>query len=216
MTAVDEQMEKGGEDAVKTRILSAARRHFLTHGFRAFTMDDLAAEMGMSKKTFYAHFASKRALLEAVIENKLATVDDDLARIAAQSCQDFMSAFRELLVCLRTHTEELQPPFLRDLGRETPELFERVQTRRRMFVQTHFGRLLDEGRKAGMIRQDFPQAVLIEILIGGMEALMNPQKLAELDLQPRKALSVLLTLFFEGALTEAGRKARPARPEDFS
>ena len=43
------------------RIVAAARRYFLAHGFRGVTMDDLAAELGMSKKTLYAHFSSKAA-----------------------------------------------------------------------------------------------------------------------------------------------------------
>ena len=56
------------EGATRARILAAAREHFFAHGFRRVTMDDLAQELGMSKKTLYAHFPSKTALLEAMRE----------------------------------------------------------------------------------------------------------------------------------------------------
>lgn len=73
------------EAAGRRRIVTEARRHFLAHGFRGVTMDDLAAELGMSKKTLYAHFSSKDSLLEAVIEDKLRAVDLDLGRVASES-----------------------------------------------------------------------------------------------------------------------------------
>src|ERR1041384_4810709 len=46
-------------NAHRQRIVAAARAHFFSHGFRSVTMDDLAAELGISKKTLYAHFPGK-------------------------------------------------------------------------------------------------------------------------------------------------------------
>src|SRR5258707_9095139 len=94
-----------GDDA-RERIVSAARRHFLAHGFRGVTMDDLAAELGMSKKTLYAHFASKRELLAAVIDSKLRAADRDLDRVASESASDFLAGLHQLLACMRKHSEE--------------------------------------------------------------------------------------------------------------
>ena len=59
------------ESLTRQRIVGAARRHFFAHGFRTVTMDDIAEELGMSKKTLYAHFPSKTALVEAVLLDKL-------------------------------------------------------------------------------------------------------------------------------------------------
>ena len=44
---------------IRQRIVEAARAHFFSHGFRRVTMDDLAEELGISKKTLYAHFPGK-------------------------------------------------------------------------------------------------------------------------------------------------------------
>src|SRR5437867_6485759 len=51
-------------DPNRQRIVDAARVHFFSHGFRSVTMDDLAQELGISKKTLYAHFPGKFDLLE--------------------------------------------------------------------------------------------------------------------------------------------------------
>src|SRR5436190_13918413 len=91
-------VEKSG---TRRRIVSEARRHFLAHGFRGVTMDDLAAELGMSKKTLYAHFASKAVLLEAVLTDKLTSAHAELSQITEGCSQDFMAALQGLLVCLQ-------------------------------------------------------------------------------------------------------------------
>jgi AcrR family transcriptional regulator len=46
-------------------------------------MDDLARELGMSKKTLYASFPSKAALLEAALGEKFRAVEADLERITS-------------------------------------------------------------------------------------------------------------------------------------
>ena len=68
-------------DASRQRIVEAARAHFFSHGFRSVTMDDLAEELGVSKKTLYSHFPSKIALLEAVLADKFASLEANLEEI---------------------------------------------------------------------------------------------------------------------------------------
>src|SRR5689334_19929366 len=115
----------------RQRIITESRRHFFAHGFRNVTMDDLAHEMAMSKKTLYACFPSKTALVEAAILEKFRNVDADLSRITSTSSSDCLGALRRLLECVQGHMEEIRPPFLRDIRRETPDLFAVVEGRRR-------------------------------------------------------------------------------------
>jgi len=187
--------------AARRRIVSGARRHFFANGFRHVTMDDLADELGMSKKTLYAHFPGKNDLLKSVLTDKLDEVDADLARIARASSSDFPAALRELLARVQHHTDEIQPHFIRDIRRGAPELFQLVQERRRGIIQRHFGRLFAEGRKAGVIRKDLPTPLLIEILLGAVQAVINPPKMAELGLTPKTGFAHIIKVLLHGALT---------------
>jgi AcrR family transcriptional regulator len=206
MTTASSSAKPAADPAVWQRIVASARKHFMAHGFRGVTMDDLAAELGMSKKTLYAHFASKTELLQSVLDDKLRSADADFGQVAAESAADFPGALHSLLACLRKHSEELQPPFLRDMAREAPELFQMVQTRRRGLIQRHFGKLLTEGRKAGMIRKDIPTDLMIEILIGTTDALLHPQKLSELNLPAKTGFHAIITIVLEGVATGKGRR----------
>jgi AcrR family transcriptional regulator len=205
--------EAPAETAAAQRIVSAARRHFFAHGFRSVTMDDLAEELGMSKKTLYASFPSKTHLLRAVLLDKFRGVETDLDRITSECSSDVLVALRELLACMRRHTEEIQPPFVRDIRREAAEMFKLVESRRRQVIQRYFGKIFDEGRRAGIFRKDISTRLMIEILLGATEAIVNPPKLAELGLTPRDGYLTIMTVILEGALSEKGRSRRQGEKE---
>jgi AcrR family transcriptional regulator len=198
-------MRRRTDDAASRRIVASARRYFFAHGFRNVTMDDLAQDLGMSKKTLYGSFTSKEALLQAVLKDKFRTVEADLDRLADDPSDGALGNLRRLLACVQHHTEEIQPPFVRDVRRSAPELFRLVERSRRALIRRYFGKYFAQGRRRGIIRKDIRVDVMIEILLGATEALVNPQKLAELRLAPKDAYMDVITVILKGIVTESGR-----------
>jgi AcrR family transcriptional regulator len=196
---------KTPEGVLSRRVVAAARRHFFAHGFRAITTDDLAAELALSKKTLYALFPSKEALLEAVVLQKFASVDAEVARISGDRSLGCVEKLQELLACLQREMEEIQPPFVRDMKRGAPEVFALIERRRAGIIREHFGALFEQSRRAGIIRKEVPTPLLIAVILGAVDAIVNPVKLAELKLQPREGLLSILRIILEGAMTEKGR-----------
>jgi AcrR family transcriptional regulator len=193
------------DEAVRQRIVAESRRHFLAHGFRSVTMDDLAQELAMSKKTLYASFPSKMALLEAVILDKFRHIDEELSEITGAVSSDCAGALHRLLACVQRHMEEIQPPFVRDIRRDAPDLFLVVEQRRRDVIQRHFGKVFLEGRRIGFIRHDIPPRLAIEILLGAVQAIMNPPKMEELALTPNSGFSAIIKVVLEGLMTQQAR-----------
>jgi AcrR family transcriptional regulator len=191
--------------SARRRIVTGARHHFFAHGFRGVTMDDLAGELGTSKKTLYAHFPGKAALVEAAILDKFRDLEADLEEVTAAPSAGFVERLRQLLACLQRHTEEIRPPFVRDVRRDAPDLFKVVESRRAELIQRHFGKLFARGRAAGMVRKDLPARLVIEVLLGAVQAVVNPQKVAELRLTPRAAFSGVISVILDGVLTANGR-----------
>jgi len=195
-------------ESARQRIVAGARRHFFAYGFRGVTMDDLARELGMSKKTLYAHFRSKLALVQAVLLDKSQDVEADLERITSEHSSDFAAKLNELLACVQQHLGEIQPPFVRDIQREAPEIFRLVEARRRDLLHRYFGKFLDAGRTAGIFRKDIPAKLATEILLATTQGIMNPEKMAELGLTPKSGFSAIITVFLEGVLADTGRSGR--------
>ena len=207
MVRAQEDRKNGIEERgqVRGRIIAAARGHFFANGFRRITMDDLAGELGMSKKTLYACFASKSDLLQAVMLDKFRDVQASLERVSKQHPSNFAQDLRQLLASVQHHSEEIKHPFVRDIQRDAPELFTLIETRRRTLIHRHFKKLFDRGRRAGMIRRDIPTALIVEILLGTTEAVVNPRKMVELRLTPNTAYLAVLRVILEGVIVRTPR-----------
>jgi AcrR family transcriptional regulator len=194
-------------DFNRQRIVDAARAHFFSHGFRSVTMDDLAEELGISKKTLYAHFPGKIELLEAVLADKFAGVEARLKEATRAHPHDFPATLHALLANTQRELDEIKPPFVRDMRQKAPHVFKVVERRRAALIERSFGRLFIEGQRAGMVRKDVPARLIIEILLAMVQAIMNPPKMEELGMMPKEGFSGILKIVLEGALTTKGRKA---------
>ena len=194
-------------DPNRQRIVDAARLHFFSHGFRSVTMDDLADELGISKKTLYAHFPGKIDVLEAVLADKFAGVEATLKEVTRAHPHDFAATLRELLAGTQRELDEIKPPFVRDMRQKAPEVFKVVERRRAALLQRYFGKFFIEGQRAGMVRKDVPAKLIIEILLAMVQSIMNPPKMEELGMMPKEGFTAILKIILEGALTAKGRKA---------
>ena len=194
-------------DFNRQRIVDAARAHFFSHGFRSVTMDDLAEELGISKKTLYAHFPGKIELLEAVLADKFAGVEARLKEATRAHPHDFPATLHALLTNTQRELDEIKPPFVRDMRQKAPHVFKMVERRRGEVIERFFGKLFVEGQRTGMVRKDLPAKVLIEILLGAVQAIVNPAKVEELGLTPQTAFTSVVKVVLDGVLTRKGRKA---------
>src|SRR5437016_14525 len=191
-------------DPNRQRIVDAARIHFFSHGFRRVTMDDLAEELGISKKTLYAHFPGKFDLLEAVLADKLAGVEATLKAVTRAHPHDFPATLQALLAGTQRELDEIKPPFVRDMRQKAPDVFKLVERRRAALIQRYFGRFFVEGQRAGVVRKDVPAKLIIEVLLAMVQSIMNPPKMEELGMMPKEGFTGILKIVLEGALIRRG------------
>lgn len=143
------------------RILTAALQSFGTRGFEATSLDQLAAELGVTKQTILYHHPSKAALLEAVIDRSCAdlivTFDEALAgagpgwaRVEAVVRSVFRLALRrpELLGLLR-EVSRLGPPS----ATRVADNLEPLVARARAFLEAEMD--------AGHVRRSDPGLLLV-------------------------------------------------------
>ncbi len=103
MTAVSPiHGRRGGEDSRRERIIEAAERAFVRHGFHAATMQHVAEEADMSAGNLYRYFPSKEAIVEALCAldqegrtgdfAELLAHDHDIARAIHDALRDHVLA----------------------------------------------------------------------------------------------------------------------------
>lgn len=194
------------DQPVTTRIVRLARAHFFTQGYSQVTMDELAAELGMSKKTLYVHFPSKEALMRDVIEDlsrEIRTSADELFANRQLNFAEKLRGFAEGMVERLTKTN---PRLLRDLQRFAPDLYRQAAEMREKNIPYVFGRFIEEGQLAGMVHPEVDTAFAVQFFLQAMNGLVQPATMERLGLAPRDIVPRAIELFFGGLLTPAGRK----------
>ncbi|MGB1269510.1 MAG: TetR/AcrR family transcriptional regulator [Flavobacteriaceae bacterium] len=68
---------------MREKILDTTGKMFLNYGFKSVTMDDIANEMGISKKTIYKYFQNKVDLVDASTDFVQKTIDSTIKEITA-------------------------------------------------------------------------------------------------------------------------------------
>lgn len=195
-----------GEHPVVARIVRQARAHFFEHGYCQCTMDELAAELGMSKKTLYVHFPSKEALMAAVIADLSREVRASADALIANRQLNFAEKLRGFAEGMAERMTRMNPRLLRDLQRFAPEVYQRVAKMREENIPYVFGRFIEEGRLAGFVRTDLPTDFAVTFFLQAMHGLLTPATMERLGLTPREILPRAIELLFAGLLTPAGRQ----------
>lgn len=195
-------------DPARARILEAARGHFFAHGFQAITTEELARELGMSKKTLYRHFASKEALLDALLDDFAAGVGGMLRQLFAVREQTIAERLRRMLEGVAARLSPIQPVFLLSLKRSAPAQFARIEELRRQTLRHHLVPLIEAGRATGEIRPDLDAAFVVDLLIELLHRVLDPETLSRLNLLPAQAVPRALDLVFHGIFTVQPRRHR--------
>lgn len=196
------------EARLEARILSAARQLILTRGYSRMTMDGLAAELRVSKKTLYQHFSSKESLGQSVLEATLEEISTALRAIVKDRELDFDARLSRMVQVLSLRYREAGRA-LDDLQRDAPELWERLLELRRAAVQDNFERLLASGLREGVIRKDVEPRLMVRMVLTLVDQLLRPDALAALELGADEVFTQLLAVVGDGL--RAGRKEPAAR-----
>ncbi len=190
---------------IRDRILQKAREQFFRLGFSKVTMDEMAADLGVSKKTIYRHFPSKDKILQDLMVLKLSEIEKGVTRILQDTGNDFLEKLRETYTFLGLQLAEIGQPFLRDLERNAPEVWRKVETRRHKIVQRIFGDLFSEGIKKGTFKNDVNPQLLTLIYTTLIQRIMTPETLSQLPLSASQTLDTIRKVIFEGILTDKAR-----------
>lgn len=191
---------------LRARILGQARRDFFQEGYSRFTMDGLAEELGVSKKTLYVHFAGKDEIVGAVIDDLAAEIRADADALLRHRELNLAEKLRGFVEGMLERMAALSPATVRDLQRYAPAIYAKVEAVRGTTLPYVFGRFVEEGQLHGLIRTNLPPGFAIEFFLQAMQGLMHPTTLERLRLPPHEVIANGIDLFFGGLLTNAGRK----------
>lgn len=194
------------EPAAKNRIVAVAHERFMASGFNSVTMDDIARELGMSKKTLYEFFPGKTELLREAMKFKCDNWQKEMNAIAKETTGFFERARRTFRFIAQMYAK-LSQSYLTDLRRCAPEVWSDMQKFRRGRVRGNILDLLRQGIREGVLRKDLDPEALADLYLTMTTALINPETSGlNSGLEISAAFETFIRVYFEGLIVGAGHR----------
>jgi AcrR family transcriptional regulator len=193
------------QDATEERIIRHVTEQFFALGFSRLTMDQIARELGMSKKTLYRYFSGKEALLEAMFDRELGWVGERMDAIFADTERGFIERTTAIFGLIGYQLRRISPSLVADLRRHAPDTFRRIEEFRRRKVFDRLGDHFDQGIREGVVRSDIDTRLAVLLVTRFAESALDPARLQELEVTPHHMFRTMLRIVYGGLLTEEGR-----------
>ena len=199
-------VETTRQSTTTDRILRKAREMFLEAGFVHVTMDDVAYQLGMSKRTLYEHVRSKRELLREAMLQQVRIITTGVTAIAENPDLNPTDKLRQLVLFASETVPRPSRQFLLDMQRSAPELWGEIDRHRSEAVQRSFRRIFEEGQSRGLFRGDLDVELFLLLLSVLVQKVVNPEVLADVPFTAAQAFSGIVDVLTTGILTDEGRR----------
>lgn len=149
MTGKSKQAASRAE--LKERIIDTAVKMFIAYGIKAVKMDDIAASLGISKRTLYEVFGDKESLLESCIQKRLELTEAYFEKVLAESGNVLESILKFYLWTIERY-HETNRKFYEDL-KKYPGAYEKLKNDKRRNGD-EVVQILNMGVEQGLFRSD--------------------------------------------------------------
>jgi DNA-binding XRE family transcriptional regulator len=190
---------------MKEQVLEKATELFLTLGVKSVTMDDLANEMGISKKTIYTHFENKTKLIEEITTHLFCSISagiDTICALDKNPIEELLEIKKFVMQHLRD--EKSSPQY--QLQKYYPRIYASIRTKQYEMMQHCVVNNVRKGIGMGIYREnlnvDFVSRIYFSGVISIKDHLLFPQEMFATN----KLQDDFLEYHLRGIITPEGRK----------
>lgn len=160
------------KDRMKEEILKKATEMFLTLGFKSVTMDDIATQMGISKKTIYQHFENKPELVEAATLYLFENISTGIDCICSLQKNAIEELFEIKSFMMRQLNNESASPF-HQLQKYFPSVAVCLKKKQFDKMQDCVRGNLEKGIASGLYRKDLDSDFIGRIYFVGVTGIKD-------------------------------------------
>ena len=189
----------------RQKIIASAQELYMQYGIRSVTMDDVARQSSMSKKTIYQYFDNKDALVLAVA---VAHFEQERAEFLELE-REAVDAVHELILvsqCLRKHVFKMNPSLLFDLQKYHGSSWDEYLKFKHETIRGHIVRNIERGKSEGVFREELDAEILSIFRVEQVQLVFNPSIFPSDKFDFRMVQLQFLDHFINGLLTDEGRK----------
>lgn len=157
---------------MKEKILHKATDMFLNFGFKSITMDDIATELGISKKTIYAHYSTKTKLVEASAMHIFYQISSGIETIKERK----LNVIEEIFVIkdfVRENLKDEKSSPVFQLQKYYPKIYANMSHKQLEIMNTCVVDNLIRGIENGIYRKNIKPNFIARFYYSGMTSIKN-------------------------------------------
>ena len=140
-------------EMMKDKIINKAKEMFLRLGFKSITMDDIACEMCISKKTIYKYFSNKDVLIEQSVELVHKEIHETIDKIVSKNFNAIEENF-EIKRMFREMFKSAESSPIYQLKKHYPEIYDKVLSMQISVCEDCFRQNIIKGINEGLYREN--------------------------------------------------------------
>ena len=188
---------------MKERILAEAQRLFWKYGVRSVTMEDIAKQLGISKKTIYQHFPDKEQILYQVIQQKTSRNQSEMECMVIDTTNP-IDELLSVLSMMQKNADQVSPNLLMDIKRYYPQAFSLFRQYKEEQIMRSILENIQKGVLEGLYRNDVNPAILARLRVEQIELAFNHDLFPSDQYSMHDVQAELIHHFVRGMLTEKG------------
>ncbi len=188
---------------MKERILAEAERLFWKFGVRSVTMEEIAKQLGISKKTIYQHFSDKEQILYQVIQHKTSRNQSEMECMVTDTANP-VEEILNVLNMMQKNADQISPNLLMDIKRYYPQAFSLFRQYKEGQIMRSILENIQKGILQGLYRADINPAILARLRVEQIELAFNHDLFPSDQYSMHDVQAELIHHFVRGMLTEEG------------
>lgn len=189
----------------KKKILEETERLFFRYGIRNITMDDIARQLTISKKTLYEYFHDKDELVYDVLKAHIELDKKEMSE-AQHAAKDALEEIVKVSEGIKKDCEDMNPYLLHDLKRYYPNAYKLFSDFKDKYIIECIISNLERGIKEGVYRTTINVPILAKLRIHLIEAAFNQDIFPANEFKTGEVHLQLLQHFLHGIVTLKGHK----------
>ncbi|GDX43234.1 MAG: TetR/AcrR family transcriptional regulator [Bacteroidota bacterium] len=187
----------------KERIIQEAKNLFLRLGIRSVSMDEIATQMGISKKTLYQHFQDKDQLVDLVLEEQIKQMQAETIQAVHSSSNAIGEIFNTMDMMVK-HSSNMNPMVLFDLQKYHFGSFQKFAAHKNDFLFNIISNNLKKGVEEGLYRSDINIEILAKFRLETLMIGFNMDAFPTNKFNVTDVSLVIIENFLYGLATEKG------------
>jgi len=190
---------------VKEHIVQQSLSLFLKKGVKQVNMDEVASNLGISKKTLYVHFDNKQDLIHHCFQKH----NNNVAEMINTSASQFDNAIDELFAVdggCSLVMKQTNPYLLGELKRYYPNTWALIEQLKQKVLFNIMKNNLDNGIEQGLYRQELDVEIIAKLMISRIDVLVNDDIFPLTHYDFRKLLTENRIYHIRGISTPKGIK----------